>query len=85
MVERRHDFAPHQGIQHPDLHRLSRRRVERSAHADIHDIIVAVTMRIITLAVQFAVLVLAQLFGMQTVRCREFVASCYTEHAVSPK
>src|ERR1019366_2058546 len=85
VIERQHHFPAHQFIQRGRVHGPPRRPLQRSPHAHFHHVVVPVAVRVIALAVQTAILFLAQLRGMQTVRGGEFVPPGYAKHLASPK
>ena len=71
MIERLDHFALHEGIQIAQIRDHSRRRIHRPGHRYFHHVVVPVPVRIVALAIDALVLLLAELRAVQAVRRRK--------------
>ena len=74
VIEILEHLLGHQPIQRWNVHHLPGRRIHRTGGGHIQHVVVPMPVRIVALAVQFAILLFGECAGMQAVRSREPVA-----------
>src|SRR5215468_4368704 len=85
MIKRRQHALSYKPVQFSRIDSAPGAAVHRPADADVDDVIVAVSERVIAFAVEALILCFGQGFGVQPMRGRKSVSPGYADHGVSPK